>query len=76
MLQGGERTGGGRSTTSVGKSTRGSSRFRGVSWCEKGQKWRALLWDGNRQVDQRPRVPPPHRLLLPPHSPRALELVT
>ena len=32
------------------KSSRGSSRFRGVSWCEKGKKWRALLWDGNRQV--------------------------
>ena len=33
-----------------GKAARGSSRFRGVSWCEKGQKWRALLWDGSRQV--------------------------
>ncbi|KAG1669200.1 hypothetical protein FOA52_001451 [Chlamydomonas sp. UWO 241] len=28
---------------------RGKSNFRGVSWCEKVRKWRALLWDGSKQ---------------------------
>jgi len=28
---------------------RGKSQFRGVSWCEKVKKWRALLWDGQKQ---------------------------
>eukprot|EP00955_Chlamydomonas_euryale_P050419 354548-Chlamydomonas_euryale.AAC.21 len=28
---------------------RGKSNFRGVSWCEKVKKWRALLWDGQKQ---------------------------
>uniref|UniRef100_A0A7R9VMF8 AP2/ERF domain-containing protein n=1 Tax=Chlamydomonas euryale TaxID=1486919 RepID=A0A7R9VMF8_9CHLO len=33
-----------------GKPTmRGKSQFRGVSWCEKVKKWRALLWDGSKQ---------------------------
>ncbi|KAG1679682.1 hypothetical protein FOA52_006201 [Chlamydomonas sp. UWO 241] len=33
-----------------GKPTmRGKSQFRGVSWCEKVKKWRALLWDGQKQ---------------------------
>lgn len=30
--------------------TRGKSQYRGVSWCEKVKKWRALLWDGQKQV--------------------------
>jgi hypothetical protein len=29
---------------------RGKSSYRGVSWCEKVKKWRALLWDGQKQV--------------------------
>eukprot|EP00884_Botryococcus_braunii_P009510 jgi/Botrbrau1/18560/Bobra.0367s0009.2 len=30
-------------------SPRGTSKYRGVSWCEKGKKWRSLLWDGAKQ---------------------------
>ncbi|KAK9808652.1 hypothetical protein WJX72_001315 [[Myrmecia] bisecta] len=32
-----------------GGLVRRSSQFKGVSWCEKGRKWRALLWDGTKQ---------------------------
>ncbi|KAJ9523853.1 hypothetical protein QJQ45_020050, partial [Haematococcus lacustris] len=28
---------------------KGRSMYRGVSWCEKVKKWRALLWDGVKQ---------------------------
>ncbi len=34
----------------VAPGTRGKSQYRGVSWCEKVKKWRALLWDGTKQV--------------------------
>ncbi len=34
----------------VPAGTRGKSQYRGVSWCEKVKKWRALLWDGTKQV--------------------------
>lgn len=33
----------------VAPGARGKSQFRGVSWCEKVRKWRALLWDGQKQ---------------------------
>ena len=28
----------------------------GVSWCERVKKWRALLWDGQKQVSVRVHV--------------------
>lgn len=33
----------------VPPGARGKSQYRGVSWCEKVKKWRALLWDGQKQ---------------------------
>jgi hypothetical protein len=51
---GGNGSGKGRGLTAPSAAAvpgqRGKSSYRGVSWCEKVKKWRALLWDGQKQV--------------------------